>query len=55
VGNTMVCIEQGQRCVVMLGNDVSAEAAFPALVAFVLGDTGVPWDWEYGAEKVFVR
>jgi len=55
VGNTLVCIEQGQRCVVMLGNDVRAEAAFPALVAFVLGDTGVPWDWEYGAEKVFVR
>lgn len=55
VGNTLVCVEQGQRCVVILGNDVRAEAAFPALVAFVLGDTGVPWDWEYGAEKVFVR
>ncbi|WMJ70682.1 serine hydrolase domain-containing protein [Stenotrophomonas sp. 24(2023)] len=55
VGNTLVCIEQGQRCVVILGNDVRAEATFPALVAFVLGDTGVPWTWEYGAKKVFVR
>ncbi|SFR88494.1 CubicO group peptidase, beta-lactamase class C family [Stenotrophomonas maltophilia] len=55
VGNTLVCIEQGQRCVVILGNDVRAEAAFPALVRFVLGETGVPWEWEYGATKAFVR
>ncbi len=55
VGNTLVCVEQGQRCVVILGNDVRAEAAFPALVRFVLGETGVPWDWEYGATKAFVR
>ncbi|MBO8043694.1 hypothetical protein J6396_39215, partial [Pseudomonas aeruginosa] len=49
VGNTLVCVEQQQRCVVILGNDVRAEATFPALVAFVLGDIGVPWQWEYGA------
>ncbi|WP_303636928.1 serine hydrolase domain-containing protein [Stenotrophomonas tuberculopleuritidis] len=55
VGNTLVCIERGQRCMVILGNDVRAEATFPALVAFVLGRTGVPWPWEYGAKKVFVR
>ncbi|HGM6769699.1 TPA: serine hydrolase domain-containing protein [Stenotrophomonas maltophilia] len=55
VGNTLVCVEQGQRCVVILGNDVRAEATFPALVRFVLGETGVPWDWEYGATKAFVR
>lgn len=53
VGNTMVCLERGQRCVVILGNDVRAEAAFPALVRYVLGDTAVPWTWEYG-NKVFV-
>jgi len=53
VGNTMVCLERGQRCVVILGNDVRAEAAFPALVRHVLGDTAVPWTWEYG-NKVFV-
>lgn len=47
-GNTLVCLETGRRCVVILANDVRAEAAFPALVAFVLGETGVPWTWEYG-------
>ncbi|MGG2102511.1 serine hydrolase domain-containing protein [Stenotrophomonas sp. NRRL B-14846] len=55
VGNTLVCIERYKRCVVILGNDVRAEATFPALVAFVLGDTGVPWQWEYGAAKAFVE
>jgi len=47
-GNTMVCIERGQRCVVILANDVRAEPAFPRLVEFVLGRTGAPWRWEYG-------
>jgi hypothetical protein len=46
--NTMVCIEAGQRCVVILSNDVRSEAGFPDLVSFILGDTGVPYDWEYG-------
>ncbi|MEQ1511994.1 MAG: serine hydrolase domain-containing protein [Lysobacteraceae bacterium] len=47
-GNTLVCIERGQRCVVILANDVRAEPAFPLLVEFVLGKTGAPWRWEYG-------
>jgi CubicO group peptidase (beta-lactamase class C family) len=46
--NTWVCVERRRRCVVLLSNDVRAEAAFPGLVAFILGPTGVPWDWEYG-------
>ncbi len=46
-GNTMVCIERGRRCVLILANDVRAEAAFPGLVRTVLGDTGVPYAWEY--------
>ena len=46
--NTMVCIETGQRCVAILANDVRAEAGFAGLVRFILGDTGVPYDWEYG-------
>ncbi len=54
VGNTLVCVARRQRCVVVLGNDVRAEAAFPALVRFVLGETGVPWTWEYGG-KAFVE
>jgi CubicO group peptidase (beta-lactamase class C family) len=46
--NTMVCVEKSERCVVILSNDVRAEAGFAELVQFLLGDTGVPYDWEYG-------
>ncbi len=46
--NTMVCVEKSQRCVLILANDVRAEAGFSELVRFILGDTGVPFDWEYG-------
>jgi CubicO group peptidase (beta-lactamase class C family) len=46
-GNMWVCLERGRRCVVLLANDVRADAAFPALVELVLGDTGLPWRWEY--------
>jgi CubicO group peptidase (beta-lactamase class C family) len=46
--NTMVCVEARQRCVAILSNDVRAEAGFADLVRFILGDTGVPYDWEYG-------
>lgn len=46
-GNMLVCIERRQRCVVLLANDVRAEAAFPRLVEFALGKTGAPWGWEY--------
>ncbi|MGA2736307.1 MAG: serine hydrolase domain-containing protein [Bryobacteraceae bacterium] len=46
--NTMVCIEASQRCVVILSNDVRSEAGFADLVRFILGNTGVPYDWEYG-------
>lgn len=49
VGNTWVCLKRQKRCVVILANDVRAERAFPHLVAFVLGETGVPWSWEYGS------
>ncbi|MDT8759506.1 beta-lactamase family protein [Sphingomonas psychrotolerans] len=47
-GNNLVCLERGRRCVVILSNDVRAEAAFPKLVEAALGDTGLPWRWEYG-------
>jgi CubicO group peptidase (beta-lactamase class C family) len=46
--NTMVCVEKSERCVVILANDVRAEAGFAELVKFILGETGVPYDWEYG-------
>lgn len=45
--NTLVCLSESERCVLILSNDVRAEKAFPALVRAVLGETGVPYQWEY--------
>ena len=45
--NTLVCLEKLQRCVLVMSNDVRAEKAFPVLVRAILGDTGVPYRWEY--------
>ncbi|WZO97484.1 hypothetical protein EP7_004519 [Isosphaeraceae bacterium EP7] len=44
--NTMVCIEKGRRCVLILFNDVRSEAAFAGLVKFIIGETGVPYEWD---------
>jgi hypothetical protein len=46
--NTVVCIDGSRRCVVVLSNDVRSEAGFADLVRFILGDTAIPFDWEYG-------
>lgn len=46
-GNMLLCLESGQRCVVMLANDVRAERIYPELARQVLGDTDMPWRWEY--------
>lgn len=49
-GNMAVCQEVQKRCVVLLANSVRAELIYPEVVAFVLGDTGMPWWWEYNVE-----
>jgi CubicO group peptidase (beta-lactamase class C family) len=49
-GNTWVGIERGRRSVLVLGNDVRIEAAFPQLIGTLLGETGAPWRWEYGTQ-----
>ncbi len=46
-GNMVVCIERQKRCLVMLSNDVRAERIYRELTEAVLGDTGMPWSWEY--------
>jgi len=46
-GNMAVCLEDGQRCVVMLANDVRAERIYPEVVRVILGETKMPWRWEY--------
>ena len=45
--NTLVCLVRGRRCVLILANDVRAERAVPMLVRAALGETGVPFGWEY--------
>jgi CubicO group peptidase (beta-lactamase class C family) len=50
-GNTLVCVERGRRCIVVLSNDVRSEPGFAGLVRAVLGETGVPYDWEYGSRR----
>lgn len=47
-GNMVICLETGRRCVVMLSNDVRAERIYPELARRVLGETDMPWTWEYG-------
>jgi CubicO group peptidase (beta-lactamase class C family) len=46
-GNMVICLEHGKRCLVMLSNDVRAERIFPELTRLILGDTRMPWSWEY--------
>ena len=50
-GNTVICLETGKRCVLILSNDVRSERMFPGIVKAVLGKTGFPWAWEYGPEN----
>jgi CubicO group peptidase (beta-lactamase class C family) len=45
--NLVFCQETGQRCVIMLSNDVRAEKLYPELVKLALGQTDMPWTWEY--------
>ena len=49
--NSLVCVERRRRCVLIMANDVRAEAAFPAIVRAILGETGVPYRWEYPGLK----
>jgi CubicO group peptidase (beta-lactamase class C family) len=46
-GNMVVCLETPRRCVVLLSNDVRAERIYPQVAKLVLGDTKMPWFWEY--------
>jgi len=46
-GNIVICLETGERCVVMLANDVRAERLYPDMARFLLGETKMPWRWEY--------
>ena len=49
-GNIVVCQEAMRRCVVLLANSVRAEIIYPEIVDFILGDSDMPWWWEYQYE-----
>jgi hypothetical protein len=45
--NLVLCLEKGQRCVVFLSNDVRAERLYPELTRLALGETAMPWSWQF--------
>lgn len=45
--NMVVCLENGKRRAVLLANEVRAELIYPEVVALILGETTMPWRWEY--------
>lgn len=49
-GNMVICLENMKHCLVLLANDVRAERIYPELARTVLGDTKMPWIWEYNYE-----
>ena len=46
-GNMVIGLENEKRCLVLLSNDVRAERIYPELAQMILGDTKMPWLWEY--------
>lgn len=49
-GNMVICQETGRRCVVLLANSVRAELIYPEIARFILGETAMPWWWEYNRD-----
>lgn len=47
--NMLVCLENGRRCVVLLSNTAKGDKVFPQIVQSVLGNTQMPWRWEYNS------
>jgi hypothetical protein len=47
-GNSWVCVERRKSCVILMSNDVRSENIYPELVQFILGETGVDYEWSKG-------
>lgn len=45
--NFALCLEREKRCVLLLANSVKGPAVFPSVVKSLLGETDMPWRWEY--------
>ncbi len=46
-GNIVIGQERQQRCLVMLANSVRAERIYASMAGFILGESAMPWWWEY--------
>lgn len=46
-GNMVIGQERQQRCLVMLANSVRAERIYASMAGFILGESAMPWWWEY--------
>ncbi|MBI1685736.1 serine hydrolase domain-containing protein [Caulobacter hibisci] len=45
--NMLVCVEKRRACVVVLTNSGDGQRIIPSVVKAALGETGLPWGWEY--------
>lgn len=43
----MICVERGQRCLLLMSNSGVGQRIFPPLLKAALGEVGMPWTWEY--------
>lgn len=44
--NYALCLERAERCILLLSNSSNGESTFLYLVDSLLGETGLPWEWE---------
>jgi len=49
-GNMVVGLENGRKVAILLSNDVRAERIYPEMIQAMLGETRMPWRWEYNTE-----
>ena len=44
--NYVLCLRKAQRCIMLMSNSANGESIFLYLVDSLLGETGLPWEWE---------
>lgn len=44
--NYALCIDEAQRCILLLSNSSNGEGIFLYLVDALIGETNLPWEWE---------
>ena len=45
--NSLVCLKRSRSCLLILTNSGVGARMFPTLLRALLGETGLPWAWEY--------